>query len=96
MNSTSSKNLSINVLIHKHRKHNYFTVQAWKLISGKVITFTTSLVIPLIHVQKKALKPNLSSAGNETFMQTDKSSLFDLSVNQNSLVVCLEVKRKKP
>lgn len=47
-----------------------------------------------MYIQNKALKPNLASAENETFMQTDKSSLFDLSVNQNSLVVCLEVKSK--
>lgn len=95
VNFTSLQKLSKNILIHKHRKHNYFAIQLWKLIPGKVITFTTSLVIPLIHIQNKALKPNLSSAENETLMQTDKSSLFDLSVNQNSLVVCLEVKRKK-
>lgn len=45
-----------------------------------------------MHIQNKALKLNLFNAENKTFMQTDKSSLFDLSVNQNSLVVCLEVK----
>lgn len=48
-----------------------------------------------MHIQNETLKPNLSNAENEAFVQTDKSSLFDLSVNQNSLVVCLEVKREK-
>lgn len=47
-----------------------------------------------MHIQNKALKLNLSNAENKTSMQTDKSSFFDISVNQNSLVVCLEVKRK--
>lgn len=48
-----------------------------------------------MHIQNETLKPNLSNAENETFMQTDKCSLFDLSVNQNNLVAHLEVKREK-